>query len=157
VGNEGLILRHDRATATWSRVETGLSVPIDGKKQLNGVWQSAGGEVFIVGEGGLVLRREPGAGNAWSEMRSGTAETLLAVRGSGASDVLAVGTRATLLHYDGHRWTPISVRSSGVFEDLRAIVADSADDVWLLGGTSLLRMVRPGISGPSPTTTRRFE
>jgi hypothetical protein len=157
VGNEGLILRHDRATATWSRVETGLSAPTDRRKQLNGVWQSAGGEVFIVGEGGLVLRRESGTGGEWLEMRSGTTETLLAVRGSSASDVFAVGTRATLLHYDGHRWTPISVRSSGVFEDLRAIVADSAVEIWLLGTTSLLRLVRPDISDPSPTTTRHFE
>ncbi len=157
VGNEGLILRYDRATATWSRVETKLMQPTHGEKQLNGVWQSAGGEVFIVGEGGLVLRREPGVGGAWSEMHSGITETLLAIRGSSAKDVFAAGTSATLLHYDGQRWTPISVRSSGVFAGLRAIVADSADEVWLLGRTSLLRLVRPDIAGPSPTATRGFE
>jgi hypothetical protein len=77
---------------------------------LNGVWVSAGGEVFIVGgtpplANNAVIFHYTGA--AWELMSSGTGNTLEAVWGSSESDVFAVGANGTILHYDGFEWLPM--------------------------------------------------
>ena len=49
----------------------------------------------------------PNDGSAWSEMDSGTTDTLWGVWGSSGSDVFAVGDNGTILHYNGSTWSPM--------------------------------------------------
>lgn len=55
---------------------------------------------------------------AWSPMNSHTEQRLQEVWGSSASDVFAVGDNGTVLHYDGHDWSPMD---SGTTANLLAI------------------------------------
>ena len=78
---------------------------------LNGVWVSSGGEVFIVGEmpppgGTAVILHYTGA--AWELQESDTGNTLEAVWGNSETDVFAVGALGTILHYDGFEWLPMT-------------------------------------------------
>jgi hypothetical protein len=54
------------------------------------------------------------------------------VWGTSASDVWAAGLSATVLHYDGTRWSQISTSPTiSSTTDLSAVWASSADDVWV--------------------------
>jgi hypothetical protein len=49
---------------------------------------------------------------AWTSMESGTTATLYGVWGSTGTDVFAVGTVGSILHYDGSIWTEMDNTSS---------------------------------------------
>lgn len=68
---------------------------------LNDVWASPDGQVFAVGDNG-VLRHFDGA--EWHAMSSGTLNPLNAVRGRSSTDVYAAGEEI-VTHYDGAHWT----------------------------------------------------
>ncbi len=59
-----------------------------------------------------------------------TSETLSGVWGSGPSDVWAVGSRGTILHWDGSRW---DTSESGSRVALRAVWGSGPHDVWAVG------------------------
>ena len=68
------------------------------------VWGASAFDVWAVGEGGVILRRD---GNDWSAEGSTTDARLIAVWGSDADDVYAVGGDGTgiVLRYDGVAWS----------------------------------------------------
>jgi len=71
--------------------------------KLRDVWESATGEVFAVGLGGLAMHFD---GSKWHKMTTGTSNILRSVWGSSSSDVHAVGGvnfHPGYLHYDGNK------------------------------------------------------
>jgi hypothetical protein len=86
-----------------------LRVEEDGVKRVSidaasvsDAWSPDGEEIVLVGTSGRIRR---GRDDRWTRDSSGTDEDLLAVHGTSASDVWAVGPSKTVLHYDGARWT----------------------------------------------------
>jgi hypothetical protein len=100
---------------------------------LNGVWVSAGGEVFIVGSmpppgGDAVILHY--TGTDWELMPSGTGNTLEAVWGSSETNVFAVGGSGTILQYNGSAWLPMN---SDTNRDLTCIWGSSGSNVIASG------------------------
>ena len=72
----------------------------------------------------------PATAADWYAMESGTTNHLNGVWGSSATDVFAVGSYGTILHYDGSSWSPMS---SGTPNQLRGVWGSSATDVFAVG------------------------
>ena len=68
----------------------------------------------------------------WTIVPSGTTETVESVWGSSATDIWAVGTAGTILHYDGAKCSSVQ---SGTDLPLYAVWGSSASDVWAVGAT----------------------
>lgn len=67
----------------------------------------------------------------WQAMASGSGNDLLAVWGSGADDLYAVGARGTILHSTGHgTW---STESADTLATLRGVWGRGAGDVYAVG------------------------
>lgn len=66
--------------------------------------------------------------------------TFNSVWGTAEDDVWFVGTRGTIVHYDGTSYTAVA---SGTTDSLFAVWGRSADDVWVLG-VEPRRLVRQG-------------
>ena len=103
---------------------------------LNGVWVSSGGEVFIVGAmpppgGTAVILHYTGA--AWELQESDTGNTLEAVWGNSESDVFAVGASGTILHYDGFEWLPMTSNTTNY---LTCVWGSSGSDVFAAGSST---------------------
>jgi hypothetical protein len=82
---------------------------------------------------------------------AGTTADLTDVWGTGPSDVWAVGTAGTVVHFDGSTFAPIA---SGTIADLRAVFTARPNDVWIGGddatllhwnGSSMTPVALPGI------------
>lgn len=93
VGDGGTILR--RGGSGFASEPS--SVPND----LKDVWGS-GGTVIAVGGGGTILRR---GATSWSADTSNTGANLGAVFGNSATDIWAVGTSGTAVHYTSGAWS----------------------------------------------------
>ena len=61
--------------------------------------------------------------------------TLLDVWGSSKSDVWAVGSGGTIIHWDGAAWTRVPL---AVHDTLRGVGGSSASDVWIVSSVSLV-------------------
>jgi len=70
---------------------------------------------------------------AWTPMSSGTTQTLYGVWGSSGSDVFAVGSNGTILHYNGSTWSSMT---SGTTNALLGVWGSSGTDVFAVGGYS---------------------
>lgn len=79
---------HYSGGGTWTQALAG--------QRINGVWGASSGAVYAVGNGGLLWLYD---GANWTAQRPiGSANDLLAVAGSAAGDVWAVGRNGTVLH-----------------------------------------------------------
>ncbi|MEM9490285.1 MAG: hypothetical protein AAGC55_14160, partial [Myxococcota bacterium] len=69
---------------------------------------------------------------------SSTSSDLLGVWGRGPNDVFAVGTRGTILHYDGICWTRMTVDSDPMIDlrRLRGVWGDTSGPVFAVGNIS---------------------
>ncbi|MEK6606576.1 MAG: hypothetical protein AABZ30_02845 [Myxococcota bacterium] len=101
-----LIRRYDGSV--WADVDAGLGVDV---ARYFKVWGTAIDDVFIVGEGGVIVHFD---GVNFTQMSSGTADRLITVYGRGSDDVWAVGGLGSgvVLRYDGKTWA--SVGPAGV-------------------------------------------
>jgi hypothetical protein len=63
-------------------------------------------------------------------MTNATMNTLYSIWGSSPSDVFAVGSGGTILHYDGSAW---SAMSSGTTNELDGVWGSSSSDVFAVG------------------------
>lgn len=99
-GDAGTVLtRPATGSTTWTAV-TGIPTTAS----YGGVWGASGGPVFVVGTGGVILRRQAGT---WSTMTSNTTRDLSAVWGRSATEVYAAGNNV-FLRFDGSTWTQIA-------------------------------------------------
>jgi len=69
-------------------------------------------------------------GSAWSAMKYKLSNNLWGVWGSSASDVFAVGSGGTILHYNGSAWNGMT---TGTTSGLRGVWGSSASDVFAVG------------------------
>ena len=68
-------------------------------------------------------------GSRWTSMPTTMTTDLLAIWGSAASDIYAVGP-ATVAHYDGAQWTALTTPSRASFNDIHGL---AATDVFAAG------------------------
>lgn len=96
---------------------------------LSGVCVLPSGDVWIVGQGGLILRHR---GGAYAQIASGVSGLLNDVFGTAPNNLWAVGTGGVILRHEvtGDRWMPVT---SGVGNNLTAIWGTSATDMWAVG------------------------
>ena len=73
--------------------------------ELRGVW-SDGTTTVAVGDGGTIVRRNAGE-LSWTQDTSPTSADLHGVFGRGGNDIWAVGSKTTILHFDGATWTEV--------------------------------------------------
>ena len=92
---------------------------------LHDVWAVSAGDVFAVGDGGTILRRQ---NNIWTAMASGTTMNLRGVWGASATNVWAVGEGGTILRFDGNAWSPLG----GVTADIHAVWGSGDDNVFVI-------------------------
>lgn len=113
VGDNGTVLRFNGTS--WSAEAAGSTA------SLNGVW-SGSGVVYAVGANGEMLRKT----TAWSRVALPTFETLYAVHGLSATDVVAAGAAGTLLKFDGTNWITLSSGGfTGAFYGIDGSVSNS--------------------------------
>ena len=94
---------------------------------LPGVWGSGPSDVWVDGEGGIVLHWN---GTTWTAVPSGTTEFLSVPWGTGPDDVWVVGSAGTIIHWNGSAW---SASASGTTDPLFGVWGSRADDVWAVG------------------------
>ncbi len=95
---------------------------------LRAVWGASANTVFAGGDFGVL----GSSGGAWSAMppRLPTDLSLGGLWGSSTSDVYAVGSGGTILHFDGVAWSPVP---SGTTRNLHAVWGSSAGNVYAVG------------------------
>jgi hypothetical protein len=120
--------------------------------ELYALWQDQGkGVVFGVGRDGTLVRRTPY--ESWVALASPTEAPLLAIDGTGPTDLWAVGGAGTALHFDGEQWQRVE---TGTDEGLIAVAAGAPGEAWAVGtGGTVLRFdgqrFRPVSVGVSST------
>jgi hypothetical protein len=88
-----------------------------GNYEMEEIWMSPDGNIFIVGDGGSIVHYSNGV---WTKMESGTITDLRDVWGSpDGSEVWACGrsndnSQSVLLKYDGTQWRTVWTRQGGV-------------------------------------------
>jgi hypothetical protein len=70
--------------------------------------------------------------DGWCREASPTTAHLRSVWARSPSDVWAVGDQATVLHFDGARWSAVN---TGLVDDLYGVWASGPADVWVVGGS----------------------
>lgn len=133
VGNRATVLHYNGQGWSAERV-SGLT-----RANLRGLWVGEGGTVWVVGEGGVVLRRQAGPGGRWEALPTESRYSLHAVWGVGTGteeEGLWVGgadpvQRGVLLARRGGAWVP--VQGQGVaFTGVEAITGSGPKDIWAL-------------------------
>ena len=104
----------------------------DAQTPLHAVWGSSTGEVWVVGDGGAMLRwRSPNPTTQWEAVPSGVTTRLSALGGTGADDVWAAGDDAVLLHWSGTAWAVVAPSNVPAGVGFSSLWVAGADDVWL--------------------------
>ena len=98
-------------------------------KDLNGVWVSSLANMFVVGDGGTILRSSGGAYSVMSAPSAGV--NLHAIFGFSLTAIYAVGDRGTVWKYDGVMWSP--VQTAGATVDLYGIWGSNESDFYMVG------------------------
>lgn len=114
---------------------------------LNTVWAAGPNDVFMGGDGGVIVRWD---GTNWTQMKTPTQKTIYGIHGLSATNIWAVGGDAytlnqmdhsLILHYDGKEWKEQTAPNfSGYTYTITSVHAVSATDVWATqsGGTSMM-------------------
>ena len=89
--------------------------PLPQGNHIYGLWGTATGTTYAVGQLGTVLRHD---GKTWSAGKTDTLYALRAVRGNGPGDLLAVGDGGTVLRSTGGAWTAVK---TGTKADLHGV------------------------------------
>jgi hypothetical protein len=104
--------------------------------RLNSVWGISRTDVFSVGDVRLRPKMPPkdviihlGDGG-WSVAETGATKEMRGIWGPSSSDVLAVGSEGTVLHYDGMAWTKMSTPTE---EQLNDVWGSSGSDAFVVG------------------------
>ncbi|ARN20663.1 hypothetical protein [Piscinibacter gummiphilus] len=112
---------------------------------ITALWGTSDDQVFAGTYDGDIYRWD---GKAWSQDHDGSAagnDSIEAFGGTGANDVYAVGPLGTLLHFDGHGWTPLrppgpdngneSLTGVHALPDGTVFISTAGDDGRLLHGS----------------------
>jgi hypothetical protein len=109
------------------------------------VWGSAADDVFICGEGGLVLHYD---GKSWSSQPTGLPQstTLFTIAGRAHNDVYAVGGLglAAAIHFDGTNWSALNEPALADTGGLTGVSVDSDGSVLIVGAGGVKLRGKPG-------------
>jgi hypothetical protein len=140
VGEQGLVLRWDGA-----RFQVVPVPPEASGKTLFGVWGSGAGDVWAVGgvpdDSGVVLHGDASGLELAGGLPATPGVAYFKVWGSSASDVFVVGQGNTILHFDGHAWTP-QASPAPPLTTLFTVAGRSASEVYAVGGTGQSVLLR---------------
>jgi hypothetical protein len=103
--------------------------PLPQGHDLLGAFATPGGEQWVVGKGGTVLRWN---GSTWSGWLAVTGEWLRGVWASSSSNVWAVGNAGTILRYTGSSWSTVT---SPTTSELRGIWGAASNSIWAVGAS----------------------
>lgn len=105
----------------------------------HGAWAAGPNDLFIGGEGGVIMRWN---GQTWNPMVTPTQKTILDMHGLSANDVWAVGgdsygeqpgDLSLILRFNGTTWTEITPPNfNGQTYALSSVHAIAANDVWAI-------------------------
>lgn len=95
-----------------------------------GLWSSPEGELWVVGQGGVILRRQSGT---FYPVGSDTFESLSAVWGSSKDDVWIVGGSGLVLHWDGRSLAKRPEPQECGKQTWTAVWGRNASDIWMVG------------------------
>ena len=136
--------------AGWARLHTGET---GGLWWVHGFGEGPSGPVFMGGDGGMILRYADGAFTRFATPGTGT---VFGIWGDSPSDVLAVGgtmgADGFAWHFDGTRWTALTLPPGFAGESLFKVWGLAHDDAWIVGaggvilhydGTALTSEVSP--------------
>ena len=68
--------------------------------------------------------------SVWTPMTSGTTKELFDVWGTSSTDVFAVGSGGTIVHYNGNTW---STMTSGTIQHFYGVWGTSSSDIFAVG------------------------
>lgn len=105
---------------------------------LSSVWREPGGDGWAVGFGPSLVRLEKGSARVVRTVRGSGSYYLLGIWGSSPSDVWAVGTSNTALHYDGKDWALAPIDTSG-YLGLTSVWGSGPKDIWAVGFSGAIR------------------
>ncbi len=108
---------------------TSWVVTVGGTGGGNAIFAAPGGDVWVVGEAGKILRRVPGSGT-WAPVASNTTESLTCIHGSAADDIWVGGTKGTLLHWNGIAFGPVPSKTT---RNLLSVWSHSKNEAWAAG------------------------
>lgn len=155
-GNGPYVLHYDGQA--WERLVTGES------GDLWWISQSLiGGEYFMAGEGGMILRFDPDS-SAFARFATPSEATVFGVWGADANNAWAVGgdldnpdDGGFIWRYDGTSWTEedISAAMPNALPILYKAWGRSADDVWVVGRLGLVLHYVNGTWSQVPSDTSR--
>ncbi|HET9957246.1 MAG TPA: hypothetical protein VFQ61_22265 [Polyangiaceae bacterium] len=101
------------------------------------IWGSSSNDIWLAGEAGTLVHWD---GVQWTQVESGTQNSLRALTGTSATDVWAAGLEGTLLHYDGSTWSgvqrngePWSPTSGPNTRPIYALYAAQPQRLWAAG------------------------
>jgi hypothetical protein len=147
----GIVLHYDGFN--WDVVPGPVPDKFGVFTQISGIWGAGPQDVFVSGSSlDLSNTFDPGQevgllghfdGHSWSRMATphfGSATFLTNMAGTSATDVWAIGSRATcedcnhltamIVHYNGQEWTESYSRNADTYA---AIWATAPNDVWVVG------------------------
>lgn len=124
VGDGGTIARTVDGGASWRFQISGTTT------NLKGVWASSHGDVWAVGESGLILRWN---GSTWTNYDSGTNQTFNCVFGWSANEVWAGTSNDGIKKWNGTAWGPHSS------SEATSIWGAAPNNAWAAGVTTLKR------------------
>jgi len=132
VGDAGTILRWDGAV--WNTVSSGTTNRLNDVWVETDEWDTSGG--WVVGQQSTILHLEAEGGVTPASSESAPSD-LNSVHGSSGSDVYAVGSAGTVLHYDGTDWNAVSTAITTAL--CSAAWGSSGSDIFVVGdlGTTL--------------------
>jgi hypothetical protein len=79
---------------------------------------------------------------------------LTSIWGSSASDVWAVGSGGSVVHYDGESWKAVNAPSGVEGETFHAVWGSGPVDVWIASSTTKIFHTRALVAGTAEWTTR---
>jgi hypothetical protein len=97
---------------------------------LHAIDASDANDVFAVGDGGTIIRRQNGT---WTTMTSNTTENLRAIWVHSSSDAWAVGQNGTVVRWNGATWT---VDTNAPDISYAGVWGSGPNDVWMIGSAS---------------------
>jgi hypothetical protein len=117
----------ERSASGWKPLSLGGAA-------LHAVWGLDANDVWAVGSGGEIWRRQNHG--SWAKVSSGVSTDLLGVFGLAANDVYVVGAQSTLLHYDGASFTAVP-GPAAADPSFTHVAGTSKNDLAVKAGTSV--------------------
>ncbi|THB79738.1 MAG: hypothetical protein D3926_10100 [Desulfobacteraceae bacterium] len=109
--------------------ETDPGIPL---ASFTDIWGTSTTEVYVTGYSGVVCRLD---GSGWSEMTTGSTQSLYAVGGISGNDIYIAGSFGELMQKNNTAWTR---RTQGDQYSIHAVWGSSNRDIWAVSGNGVI-------------------